>query len=115
MILKNFSSYEAVARLCHRPRWRGWCGVWVFDDDAVPGWAGPGVSWRGPAVRVGWWRSGGLGRGWLCAGFLAVVQPPGLAGFFGDGDIQFGLGGGGEVAVAGISGVEEGLADRVVD
>src|SRR5215472_7311255 len=48
-------------------------------------------------------------------GVLAVAQPPGLAGFPGDRDIQLRLAGGGEVVLAGIPGVEQRRADRVAD
>src|SRR5215472_6795339 len=48
-------------------------------------------------------------------GFVAIAQPPSLAGFLGDGDVQLGLTCGGEVVFAGVPGVKQCLADRVAE
>jgi hypothetical protein len=63
---------------------------------AVEGLAFGGVEPGGHGLPAG------QGAGWC----FAVTQPPGLAGFFGDRDVQLGLGCGGEVGVAGVPGVK---------
>jgi hypothetical protein len=91
-----------------RPRRGEQLGEDWFDDPGslpVEGFAFGGIQPGGhllPGVLHG-------------GGFAAVAQPPGLAGFLGDGDVQLGLAGGGEIVLAGVPGVEQRFGDGAGD